>query len=220
MDCLKTKIIFIRHGDSTGSASDIFCGSIDAPLHEKGVLQAQKVSRRLIGANISAIYSSPMKRTIATSNIIAEHHPNVKTFLTETLKEVDHGKWEGLSKREVIHKYPEEYREWEADPFTFAPQDGESGLGVLNRAMPSIRDIVAKHPGETVAVVSHKAAIRLLIGCFLGFDLRKYRDNLDLSPCSLSIVEFHPNPFKARLLLFNDTAHFEFEEHFPHGYVS
>lgn len=56
-----------------------------------------------------------------------------------------------------------------------APPGGESGLAVLNRSLPDMRDIVEKHAGETVLIVSHKATIRLLIGAYLGFDLRRYR---------------------------------------------
>ena len=59
-----------------------------------------------------------------------------------------------------------------------APPGGESGLAVLNRSLPHMRDIVEAHAGQTVLVVSHKATIRLLIGAYLGFDLRRYRGAL------------------------------------------
>ena len=60
-------------------------------------------------------------------------------------------------------RFPDEYAAWEADPFTFAPEDGESGLAVLARALPVIREIVVAHPGERVLVVSHKATLRLIL---------------------------------------------------------
>ena len=84
---------------------------------------------------------------------------------------------------------------------------GESGLMVTARALPVLIEIVRQHPGETVLVVSHKATIRLLVSSLLGFDARRYRDNLDLKPASLTIVDFK-GPTQARLALYNDTSHY------------
>ena len=84
-----------------------------------------------------------------------------------------------MTRREVEEKYPEEEAEWEKDPYTFAPVGGESGLAVTARALPVLVELVRKHPGENILVVSHKATIRLLLSSLLGFDPRRYRDNLD-----------------------------------------
>jgi probable phosphoglycerate mutase len=107
----------------------------------------------------------------------------------------------------VEERYPEEYAGWELDPFTFAPQEGESGLAVLARALPVVREIVVSHPHETVLVVSHKATLRLILSSLLGFDARGYRDRLDQSPACLNVVDFK-DPVRARLMLFNDVSHY------------
>src|SRR5262249_27761519 len=116
--------------------------------------------------------------------------------------------WEGLTRKEVETQFAEEYEAWEADPFTFAPRDGESGLAVLARALPVIREIVVAHAGERVLVVSHKATIRLLLSSLLGFDARGYRDRLDQSPACLNVVDFK-DPVRPRLMLFNDPSHYD-----------
>jgi len=124
------------------------------------------------------------------------------------LREISHGRWEGLLRSEVEQLYPDEYAAWEEDPFTFAPQEGESGVQVIARALPVIRKIVLKHRGENVIVVSHKATIRLLISSLLGFDARGYRDRLDQSPASLNILDFKDS-VRARLMLYNDVSHYK-----------
>src|SRR5262249_10593213 len=101
----------------------------------------------------------------------------------------------------------EEAAEWEKDPYTFAPQGGESGLAVTARALPALIELVRDHSGKNLIVVSHKATIRLLLSSLLGFDPRKYRDNLDQNPAALNIVDFR-SPTQARLTLFNDTSHY------------
>jgi broad specificity phosphatase PhoE len=104
-----------------------------------------------------------------------------------------------------------EYEAYESDPFTCEPPGGESGLAVLNRALPAFQRIVEQHPGETIAIISHKATIRLLISYYLGFNMRRYRDTLDQQPCALNVLDFKLDPINARLLLFNDTTHYDKE---------
>ena len=114
---------------------------------------------------------------------------------------------EGLTRREVEARYADEYAAWEEDPFTFAPEGGESGVAVLARVLPVIREIVTRHRGECVLVVSHKATIRLALSSLLGFDARGYRDRLDQAPACLNVLDFR-DPVRARLMLFNDTSHY------------
>ena len=104
-------------------------------------------------------------------------------------------------------RFAAEYMAWEEDPFTFAPDGGESGLAVLARALPVIREIVTRHQGQRVVVVSHKATIRLILSSLLGFDARGYRDRLDQAPACLNVLDFK-DPVRARLMLFNDTSHY------------
>jgi probable phosphoglycerate mutase len=135
------------------------------------------------------------------------------------LREISHGHWEGLSRREVEEQFPEEYAAWEADPFTFAPLEGESGISVLARALPVIREIVVSHTGRNVLVVSHKATLRLLISSLLGFDVRGYRDRLDQAPACLNILDFK-DTVRARLMLFNDISHYADTPHRPNRHLS
>jgi broad specificity phosphatase PhoE len=145
-----------------------------------------------------------------TASILAgPHKTNVQA--EPAFREIDHGVWEGMTRREAESKYAEMYARWEADPFNHAPDGGESGLSVTARAMPALLALVQKHAGQRICVVSHKATIRLLLSAILGFDPRTYRDHLDLCPASLSIVDFRDG-FHGRLAVFNDVAH-----HANHG---
>lgn len=92
-------------------------------------------------------------------------------------------RWEGEE------RFAEEYLAWESDPFTFALKGGGSGLHVLARALPVIREIVAKHTDETVLFVSQKSTIRLVISSLLGVDDRGYRDRMNQHPCCLNSVD-------------------------------
>jgi broad specificity phosphatase PhoE len=201
-----TRLYLIRHGETSLSAEDRFSGGTDVDLSDEGRWQINCLARRLADDKITAFYCSPMRRTIETASIIAGSF-NLTPQTREGLREIHHGRWETRSRAEVEKLFPEEYAAWQQDPFTFAPEGGESGLMVMARALPVIREIVVKHTGQTVAVVSHKATIRLVLSSLLGIDGRGYRDRLDQSPGSLNIVDFK-DPVRARLMLFNDVSHY------------
>lgn len=201
-----TRLYLIRHGATQLTAEDRFAGAVGVDLSDEGRHQAQRLSQRLADDAIKAVYTSPLSRTVETAGILARPH-GLALVHRDGLREISHGRWEGLTRREVEDRFPDEYAAWEMDPFTFAPQSGESGLLVLARALPVVREIVLAHPGETVAVVSHKATLRLILSSLLGFDARGYRDRLDQSPACLNVVDFK-DPVRARLMLFNDVSHY------------
>jgi broad specificity phosphatase PhoE len=202
---MTTRVYLVRHGATVLTAEDAFAGETDIPLSENGRGQARRLSERLASEPIRAFYASPMSRTLETARILAEPH-GLPVTPREGVREISHGRWEGKKRADVERLYPEEYARWEADPYSFAPEGGETGLAVTARALPELLSIVAAHADEQVAVVSHKATIRLIVSSLLGFDPRSYRDRLDQSPASLNILDFK-DPTRARLTLFNDTSH-------------
>ena len=203
---MTTRIFLVRHGATVLSAEDRFAGSTDVDLSDEGRVQARALAERLGGEPLAAVYASPMKRTIETATIVAAPH-GLRPRASEGLREIDHGRWEGLLRSEAEERHADEYAAWEADPFTFAPEGGEAGINVLARALPVIREIVVSHHDQAVLVVSHKATIRLAISSLLGFDERGYRDRLDQLPACLNILDFK-DTVRARLILFNDVSHY------------
>ena len=201
-----TRVFLVRHGATVLTAEDRFAGATNVQLSDEGRLQAGRLALRLANENLSVVYASPLDRTVETASIIAAPH-KLEIHKRDGLREISHGHWEELTRKEVDAKYPEEALMWDKDPYTFAPSGGESGLAVTARALPALLEIVRAHPGGRILVVSHKATIRLLLSSLLGFDPRRFRDNLDQSPCALNIVDFK-DPTRARLTLFNDISHY------------
>jgi broad specificity phosphatase PhoE len=207
MSSAVTRVFMVRHGATVLSAEDRFAGATDVALSDEGREQTRRLAQRLNGEKIVAVFASPLGRTVETAQILAKPH-KLEVQTREGLREISHGRWEQLTRREVEERFPEEAAEWEKDPYTFAPVGGESGLAVTARALPVLLQLVREHPGQNVLVVSHKATIRLLLSSLLGFDPRRYRDNLDQKPAALNIVDFR-DPVRSRLTLFNDTSHYD-----------
>jgi probable phosphoglycerate mutase len=203
---MHARIFLVRHGATVLTAEDRFAGATNVQLSDEGREQVRRLAARLRDENITAIYASPLDRTVETASILAQPH-GIEIQKRDGLREISHGRWEQMTRKEVEQAFPDEADAWEKDPYTFAPVGGESGLAVTARALPVLMDIVRAHPASNVLVVSHKATIRLLLSSLLGFDPRRYRDNLDQNPAALNIVDFK-DAVSARLTLFNDTSHY------------
>jgi probable phosphoglycerate mutase len=210
-----TRVFLVRHGATQLTAENRFSGAVGIDLSDEGRWQTTRLAQRLAESEIAAVYCSPLSRTVETAAILADPH-RLAPIHRDGLREIGHGHWEGLTRADVEAQFPGEYEEWDADPFTFAPSGGESGVAVLARAIPVVREIVTAHQGQRVIVVSHKATIRLILSSLLGFDPRGYRDRLDQSPACLNVVDFR-DPVRARLMLFNDVSHYRDQPRRPEG---
>ena len=203
---MTTRVFLVRHGATDLSTEDRFSGAEGVELSDAGRAQAARLGERLRSEGISAVYSSPLSRAMDTARIVSKGW-TASPVAVDGLREVAHGHWEGLQRKEVEERFAAEYTMWEQDPFTCAPSGGESGVAVLARALPAVRQIINDHQGSKILVVSHKATIRLLLCSLLGIDARGYRDRLDSAPASLNVIDFM-DPVRARLMLFNDTSHY------------
>src|SRR5256714_8931710 len=146
------RIFLVRHGATVLTAEDRFAGATDVELSDEGREQVRRLATRLAGENIKAIYASPLGRTVETAQILAEPH-NLEVQTRDGLREISHGRWEQMTRKEVDRAFPEEAAAWEKDPYTFAPVGGESGLAVTARGVPGAIGDMGAHGGEDVLIL-------------------------------------------------------------------
>ncbi len=108
-----TTLYLIRHGETEGSETKRYKGSIDVPLSEKGIEQIKKTSvfisaeaQKRRRGNVGAVYCSPLSRALKSAEIIAEPH-GLKPVVINDLRERNFGIWEGMSFAEIKEKYPQ-----------------------------------------------------------------------------------------------------------------
>ncbi len=204
---MPTRVYLIRHAETTATEEDRFAGSLDLPLSADGRAHASQLALRLSGFELRAVYTSPMRRAMETAQLIASPH-SLDVIAMAELRELDHGHWEGMKRAEVEVRFPDEYAEYERDPLNFQARGGEPARAVVERAVPALRQIVRQHPAQEIAVISHKATNRLLIGYFLGIDLRGYRDKLAQRATCLNVLDFTKDE-QVKLSLLNDISHYQ-----------
>lgn len=140
----------------------------------------------------SAIYSSALRRTIATARPLCESL-GMEMQVRDGLKEIGYGKWEGKTKETVEQEYHDEYIKWLADPAWHPPTGGELAVMIERRGLEVTEEIRQRNADGNVLVVSHKATIRIILCSLLGIDVGRFRYRLVCPVASVSIVEFTPH---------------------------
>ena len=112
---MHTRIFLIRHGATVLTAEDRFAGSTNVQLSDEGREQVRRLAARLEAENIAAIYASPLDRTMETARILAAPH-GLEVQARDGLREISHGRWEQMTRKEVDQAFPDEAAAWEKDP--------------------------------------------------------------------------------------------------------
>ncbi|NJR26570.1 MAG: histidine phosphatase family protein [Richelia sp. CSU_2_1] len=186
---MSLKIYLLRHGETFYSQTGGFCGDLDPELTVEGSMMAEQFAATYAQFPWSAVYVSPMKRTIATAKPLCDA-VGIEMQLRDGLKEIKYGKWEGKTVEFVREKYAQEYINWLTEPAWNAPNDGETSVQIASRSSLVIAEIQEKYKNGNVLVVSHKATIRIILCSLLGIDLGSYRNRIAALAASISIVKF------------------------------
>lgn len=162
-----TRLILIRHGETDWNVEGRWQGQIDVPLNAKGKRQARAVTESLREVPIDAIYSSDLQRALSTAQEIAR----IKGLPVQTdarLREIHQGEWQGMRITEIKAHYTERFAQQQRNPLTFAPPGGETVAQVKERVVAAVKDIVQRHPHQTVVIVSHGFALAVILVHFQG----------------------------------------------------
>lgn len=152
-----TRMLLVRHGESTWNAVRRWQGQADPPLTERGEAQA---SRAAVAAAdhgpFDLVVTSTLQRASQTGQIIAAGTGLSVAEPVDSLKERAAGDWEGLTRAEIEDRFPG-YLDADRRP------DGyEDDASIVQRAGSAMADLAAAHPGGSLLVVSHGGVIHAL----------------------------------------------------------
>jgi probable phosphoglycerate mutase len=151
---------------------------------------AQAFSAAYRSTSWSAVYASPLRRTLMTAQPLCEALGLTVTQRDE-LKEIGYGKWEGQTTEAVSLKYHDDHLRWLADPAWFPPTEGERAVAIAQRGLRVIEEIRQQFTEGNILIVSHKATIRIILCGLLGIDVGRFRYRLACPVASVSTVEFN-----------------------------
>lgn len=166
------RIFLIRHGETEWNRQNRLQGNSDTHLSPEGFHQAITLAEHAPFQDIDAIYSSDLTRAVSTAGILAERF-NLTVKQMPELREVNYGDWEGRFISDLVKESPKAFGKFFTAPERCHPPNGETFLEAQARLMIGIREIIANHDNQNIIVVSHGAAIRLILGAALDMPLHK-----------------------------------------------
>jgi broad specificity phosphatase PhoE len=169
------RLYLIRHGTTTMNVENRYRGRRDVPLDAQGYQDAVDAARRLSRVGLTAVYTGPMRRTIATAQIIADEARVPDLRIMHGLNNVDYGQWEGMTAEQAAQADPEAFDLYRTSPSRAVCPLGERLTEAADRMIAALQLIGRRHAGETVAAVTHAVMIRLAVASLHGIDDESWR---------------------------------------------
>jgi len=138
-------------------------GRRDIPLDAQGYQDAVDAARRLSTEGLTAVYTGPLRRTIATAQIIADEARVPDIRILHGLVNLDYGDWEGMTAEEAEIFDPTAFKLYRTDPDQAICPSGERLRDATDRMIQALQLIGSRHQGEIVAAISHAVMIRLAV---------------------------------------------------------
>ena len=201
-----TRIIAVRHGETSWNADARIQGQIDIGLNETGRWQAKRVGQALAEEPIAAVYSSDLERAQATAQPISEAK-GVPVIPHEGLRERSFGMFEGKTFDEIHQAWPEHAQNWRKRiPEWQPPEGGESLIQLRERVTRTLEQLAAKHPGEQIVVVAHGGVLDALYRVATGQEVNSPR-TWELPNGAINRLLWTPQGFT--LVGWSDTQHLD-----------
>ncbi len=187
-----TTFIFLRHGLSVTNNTQTFTGRLDAPLHARGLVQAQDVAnffKTTKNYQIDKIYSSSSRRAyetvLPTANAL-----RLPVEKSENLQEINVGNWSGLSFEQVSKLYPQAFALFRDNVGLARYGDGETTGEGQARLLKEVERIARDNENKTVLIATHGAILRALYCAWHAIPLEDLKNEKIVPNASISVATY------------------------------
>ncbi len=164
------RVLLVRHGTTRMNVENRYRGRWDVPLDAQGYQEAVDAARALSDAGLTAVYAGPLRRTIATAQIIADEAGVPDIRILQGLINLDYGTWHGMTSKEASVSDSAAFEAYRTAPMKCVCPNGERLIDARDRMLEALDLIGSRHQGETVVGVTHAVMIRLVIAHLIGND--------------------------------------------------
>ncbi len=168
------RIVWVRHGETVGNSSVRFHGSGDVPLSDEGRDHLRRAGTGLRGEIFDLVIASPLRRSWEGAAILSG---GAAVRLVDDFREIDFGRWEGLTAEEIQASDPVLYQDWQARAEGFEYPGGEPRAQFQARVKRGL-DRMLTIGASSILVVVHKGIIRQGAETLLGGPLGDGRPEL------------------------------------------
>jgi alpha-ribazole phosphatase len=185
----RTRLYLARHGETTTSSEFRYIGHMDVDITENGVEQMKKLRDRLMNEDLNALFCSDLLRAKKGAEIIGSLH-DVKPVSCPEFREIHLGIWEGLTRDEIMERYPDEYQLRLQDLAYSHIQDGESFKDLQTRVMHKLLAVLNQWKGKNILLMAHGGVNRVILFHALSLDLHLLA-RIDQDYGCLNIIDYY-----------------------------
>ncbi|MCA9100810.1 MAG: histidine phosphatase family protein [Pirellulales bacterium] len=146
------KIVLIRPGATELDEQSRVQGTLDLPLSEKGGAAVSRLVDELRNGGIEVVYAAEGQPALQTAETVASGL-DIKLKKLDNMRNLDHGLWQGMAVDEIRRKHPKVYRQWQEQPRTICPPNGEMLADAESRVRAALTRLLKRHPRGTIALV-------------------------------------------------------------------
>ncbi len=169
-----SRLIAIRHGETSWNVDTRIQGQLDIELNETGRWQAQQVALALRDEGIDAIYASDLSRAFQTAQAIGAV-VGLPAVPTPELRERHFGHFQTRTWTEIEQNWPQDAQLWRTRVPDWAPEGGESLQVLRERVGRIVDELAARHVGEHIVLVAHGGIMDVLYRLATGQDIQTPR---------------------------------------------
>ncbi len=194
----RTRLYLVRHGETTLSSEFRYIGHLDVDINENGVAQMYRLRERFEKKRIDALLCSDLRRSRKGAEIIGEPHGLLPLAYPE-FREIHLGIWEGMTREEILERYPEEYQRRLEDLANSRIQGGESFKDLQVRVMTRLVLVLDEFRGKDILLIAHGGVNRVIVFDALQLDLQ-FLPRLDQSYGCVNIIDYYDDGPVVRLI--------------------
>jgi probable phosphoglycerate mutase len=167
------RVVVLRHGRTGHNLRHVWQGQLDVPLDEVGVRQSHLAARVVAAVEPAAVVASDLVRASATAQAVADVH-GLPLRLDQRLREVDAGRWQGLTGAEIIAAGDGDlFAAWRrGEDVPLGGGERPSDLG--RRGAAALAEHAAALDGGTLVAVAHGAVLRAAVLTLLGLEQSRW----------------------------------------------
>jgi 2,3-bisphosphoglycerate-dependent phosphoglycerate mutase len=200
-----TRLVLVRHGQSTWNREHRIQGQLDPPLSEEGRRQAALLAARLAGRRFAGFYASDLKRAFETAEVLGSVLGQRPEPLS-SVREIFLGEWEGFQTEDIANRYPEAWASWVDEPDWDVVPGGEGAAAFDARVGAALEDVLRRHPHGEVLVVTHGGVIQMALHRIVG---RQSRGLFPFKIQNASVTLIEQRDGRMVIAGVNDIAHLE-----------
>lgn len=198
------RLYILRHGETQWNREEIFRGTKDIPLNEKGLNQAEMAGIFFKAIGIHCIVSSPLERALETAHAVSRA-TGIGIEIMDEFTDINFGIWEGLSVEEVKETYTHEFELWRRSPERLSI-DGAETLEIVRQRVSRGFERLRKAGDESILIVTHRVICKVIVMYLLNIGNEHFWD-MKFDPASITLLETDMDRFV--LAFSNNTCHLQ-----------